>query len=140
MLVWVAILLHSSCVFFFPWKTLLASVFSTAARYLLNNISTTTQHKFLLSRFIDLTSIASWQLGRSFKPNFCFLYLLDTFSTDFDPLRFLGSFSIDYWHISWSIKVILCAIYQLDSILICRDPFAWIVFHMFCIFLLSCYP
>ena len=56
------------------------------------------------------------------------------------PSRFLGSFLIDSRHISRFIEVILCAFYQLDSFLICQDPLTCIVFHMFCIFLLSCHP
>ena len=80
-----SIMLHSSCVFFLPWKTLLLS-----SQQLLNIYSIASRHKFLLSRFLDFTSIASQQLGRSIEPNFYALCLLDTFLTDSQSIEISG--------------------------------------------------
>ena len=71
-----AIMLHSSCVFFLSWKTLLPS-----SQQLLYIFSIVARHKSFLSGFLGFTSITFRQLGRSIKPNFCVLCLLDTSST-----------------------------------------------------------
>ena len=90
---------------------------------ILDSFLTESRQISLLSRFMGLTLTASWQIGRSIEPKSCALYLLNTSLTDTQSIE-VGFFSIDSQHLlNWS-----------------RYPLACIVFHMFCIFLLSCHP
>ena len=60
-----------------------------------------------------------------------------------DPLRKFSELSvcpIDSQQILNPSRFLIFSRQQLNSFSICRDPLACIVFHLFCIFLLSCHP
>ena len=115
MLVWVAILLLSHLMCFSPLEKPLFCI--------LDSFSTEYRQIPLLSIFMGLTLTASEQIGRSIEPKSCALCLLDTSSAD-----------------SRSIEVAFFLINSRNLLDWSRYPLACIVFHIFCIFLLSCHP